>query len=85
MPLVWRAALAENDRSLVDALLNTIKRVTTSASGGGGLPGEFALWLTFLFLYLFLVSSRPYLYCPSTLAVGSLSRYTRPDSYSEQR
>ncbi|PHJ17030.1 aaa family protein, partial [Cystoisospora suis] len=32
LPLVWRAALAENDRSLIDALLNTIKRITASAS-----------------------------------------------------
>nr|CEL65285.1 TPA: ATP-dependent helicase, putative [Neospora caninum Liverpool] len=32
LPTVWRMALAENERSLIDALLQTLKTVTASAS-----------------------------------------------------
>ncbi|RQX67743.1 AAA family protein [Toxoplasma gondii CAST] len=35
LPTVWRAALAENERSLIDALLRTMKTVTAAAADEG--------------------------------------------------
>ncbi|PFH32354.1 AAA family protein [Besnoitia besnoiti] len=42
LPTVWRAALAENERSLVDALLNTMKKVTAASTPSSAAENEVA-------------------------------------------